>query len=92
MKILVCCHVIIPTEAFSIDFILVRFLSSMYSHRIGKIILLVKILKNQCSNFQGFTVADEDSGVFSCDHSKRSVFGRLHICKVSLQYVFSSKW
>ena len=41
----------------------------MYSHRNGKIVILVRILQNRSSNFQGFTVADEDSGVFSCDHS-----------------------
>ena len=69
MKILVCSHVIIPRESFSINFTLVRFLSSMYSHRNGKIFLLVRILQNRCSNFQCFTVANEDSGVFSCGHS-----------------------
>ena len=69
MKILVCSLVIIPREAFSADFRFIRFLSSMYSLRNGKIILLVIILQNWCSNFQGFTVANEDSGVFSCNHS-----------------------
>ena len=69
MKILVCSLVIIPREAFSTDFTFVRFLASMYSHRNGKIIRLVRILQNRCSKLQGFTVADEDSGVFSCDHS-----------------------
>ena len=64
-----CSLVIIPRESFSADFTFVRFLSSMYSHRNGKIILLVRILQNRCSNVQGFTVADEDFGVFSCDHS-----------------------
>ena len=65
MQSLVCSNVIIPRKSFSTDFIFVRFLSSMYSHRNGKIILLVRILQNRSSNFQGFTVADEDSGVFS---------------------------
>ena len=69
MKILVCSLVIIPSKTFSINFTFVRFLSSMYSHRNGKIILIVRILQNRCSNFQGFTVANEDSSVFSCDHS-----------------------
>ena len=69
MKSLVCSHVIIPRETFSTNFAFVWFLSSMYSHRNGKIILLVRILQNRCSNFQVFTVANEDFGVFSCDHS-----------------------
>ena len=69
MKILVCSLVIIPRESFTTNIIFVRFLSSMYSHRNGKIILLVRISQNWCSNFQSFTVANEDSGVFSCDHS-----------------------